>query len=179
MIPSVYPRGPLVVVAGMLAGVPPAGASLLVAQYEPAIEAACAAFSAGRRRRLAAIVCSLRSADTAQVLAGARRHGLEARAEWCLALPYASTARAVAHLLCTGRPGERPDCLLLLADGFAAEVRAGIADAGLRVPADMQLMVQVGDPAALLAAAVGEVRRLAAGGRPGLVSLPVAIAAAG
>ncbi len=145
-------------------------------------------FKAAGRRRMAGLLSSS-DPSSASYLALLRAVGLETRPEWWPALPIdavgAACARDVARLLVSGPPRSRPDCLLIADDHLVPHAIAGVLDAKLRVPIDIELAAHANFPTAgrlaapclqfgydmreLLTAAIAEIRFLAAGGTPRLV----------
>ncbi|MBA3686421.1 MAG: GntR family transcriptional regulator [Planctomycetes bacterium] len=169
-------------------------ASLIHLRSAGVIEGICADFAKAGRRRFAAITGPGSAGEAQAGLAAARKAGLDARIEWWLELPNApnavSCARVVAHLLCSGRPEDRPDCLLISDDNLVPAVTAGILDAGL-APADIQVVAHANFPdpipsavpcrrygydgRSILATALAEIGRLRDGQPRRSVEVPVTV----
>lgn len=147
------------------------------------------------RRRLAAI-CSRATADDWRSYAvEAQSAGLETKREWWLGLPvdpaWADCARTVTHLLFTAPPASRPDALLIDDDNLVPHATAGLQDAGIRVPDDVEVLAYANLPQAtlaavscrrfgidlrfLLGAALDDLDRQRAGGEPRSIEIPSAI----
>jgi DNA-binding LacI/PurR family transcriptional regulator len=162
-------------------------------------EAICARFAASGRRRLAVISILHPVTEALAGMTIARRAGLATRVEWWLGLAHAPAAvpaaRSVAHLLCTGRHEDRPDCLVVSDDNLVHAAIAGVLDDGLRVPEDIAIVAHANFPDAaptgvscrrygydsqrILAMALAEIARLRAGSPRRTVEAPVSFAEEG
>lgn len=166
------------------------GMSVISSSCGDLIERLLERFKASGRRRLAGIL-PLSSPSPDLYLQAVRTVGIETRPEWWLPLPIdacVESVRAVTRLLFTGPQRTRPDCLVVANDNQAPFAVSGVLDAGLRIPADLDLAVYANFPGParamapclhfgpdmrdLIRAAIGEVRRLAAGGSPRVVEVP-------
>ncbi len=158
-----------------------------------AVEGILRGFAAAGRRRLG-LLTTLANTEIfhARYKAVLRSIGLESRREWRLGLPVstemAPCARTVTHLLCSSPAEHRPDCLLIADDNLVPYATAGIQDAGLQVPAQLQVAAHANFPepiragvpcqrfgpdlVTLLRAAAAEIHHLAGGGDKRLVSVP-------
>ena len=139
------------------------------------------------RRRVAILTNSAQ--DERAWLAKLKEVGLKTRPEWWIALhaSAAEGARPITRLLCSGPADKRPDCLLISDDNLVLHAAAGILDARLHMPQDLRVAAHANFPypthapfpclrfgvdvVALLHAAVGEIFRLASGGKPGIVTV--------
>lgn len=108
------------------------------------------------RNRVAAICSPGTAAESKLYIDEARRLGLSSRPEWWLGMStmpsLAECARRVAHLLLSGDPQTRPDCLLIDDDNLVPHATAGIVDAGINVPADLDILAHANFPHPTLAA---------------------------
>ncbi|MBA3686350.1 MAG: GntR family transcriptional regulator, partial [Planctomycetes bacterium] len=115
-------------------------------------------FAAAGRRRLGVICTKGLAESRRRLVAEVRRQGVETREEWWIGLPieaaHAECARSVAQLLLSGRPNERPDCLLVNDDNLVPHATAGIIDVGLRVPEDLLVCAHANFPHATPSAVV-------------------------
>jgi DNA-binding LacI/PurR family transcriptional regulator len=68
--------------------------------------------------------------------------GLEIRPYWFHEIDYRNPApaRRLVHLLLRGAANDRPDGLFVVQQFLAEQATAGVADSGLRVPADLDLV---------------------------------------
>jgi DNA-binding transcriptional regulator YhcF (GntR family) len=157
------------------------------------LERLCGDLASVGRRRVAVFCAPLSHAHLHSGMAITRHAGLETRPEWWLGLPIAADAagvpRRIAHLLCSGREEDRPDCVLIRDDNLAPAVVAGIRDSGLSIPEDLTLLAHANfpldtslgvpcrrfgyDTRQLLSLAVAEIARLATGAAPCDLELPV------
>ena len=81
-------------------------------------------------------------------MAAIAAHGMESREYWTqsTALPIAETARNAMHLLLHRGQAERPDALIILDDNLVEHATAGIQDAGLSVPNDIEVVAHCNFP---------------------------------
>ena len=163
------------------------GMSVIVSAAEDLIERLLRQFKTAGRRRLAGIL-SITDPSPEPYLQALRAAGLETRPEWWVPLPIdenVPSVRAVARLLFAGPERSRPDCLLVANDNQAPFAVSGVLDAGLRIPADLDLAVYANSPhpvramapcthfgpdmRELIRAGIAEIQRMAAGGSPQVV----------
>ena len=151
-------------------------------------------FHASGRKRLAALTATSASAALqAQFTPLLRKLDMETRPEWWLGLPVtpqgAVSARTVTHLLCSGPARQRPDCLVVCDDNLVPHASAGVLDARLQVPSDLEVACHANFPGPtrsavdcvrfgtdmyeLLRSAIAELARLGAGGKPQVIHLPM------
>lgn len=166
------------------------GMSVISSTWNGLIERLLERFKASGRRRLAGIL-PLCDPSPELYLRAVRAVGMETRPEWWLPLPIddgVASISAVTRLLFSGSQRSRPDCLLVVNDNQAPFAVSGVLDAGLRIPADLDLAVYANFPGParamapclhfgpdmrdLMRAAVGEIRHLAAGGSARVVEVP-------
>ncbi len=166
------------------------GMSVIVAVVDDLVERIFARFQAAGRRRLAGIL-SMADPSPEAYLQAVRSSGLETRPEWWPALPIdinVGCVRDVVRLMFAGAERFRPDCLFVANDHQTPFAVAGVLDAGLRIPADVELALYANFPTPiramapclhfgpdmreLIRAAVAEVRHLAGGGPPRVVQVP-------
>ncbi len=120
---------------------------------------ACAWFAQKRRRRLALMTVQGQF-STPLIDECVARHALQSPAHWRQTVhpTHASSARACAHLLFHRDQRQRPDALLVSDDNLMDQTLAGLADAGVRVGRDIEVLVHANFPAPLAIAA--DVHRL-------------------
>ena len=110
---------------------------------------ACAWFARRKRRRLALITVQGQFSTTL-IDDLTTRHGLDSPAHWRQTVhpTHAPSARACAHLLLHSGQRQRPDALLVSDDNLVDQVLAGLADAGVRVGRDVEVLVHANFPSA-------------------------------
>jgi DNA-binding LacI/PurR family transcriptional regulator len=76
------------------------------------------------------------------------RHDLVSPAYWRQTVhpTHAPSARACAHLLLHSGQRQRPDALLVSDDNLAEQALAGLADAGVRIGRDVEVLVHANFP---------------------------------
>jgi DNA-binding LacI/PurR family transcriptional regulator len=107
------------------------------------------AFSSRGRRRFAMLSTFMqRGTLTPDVVAKAQASGLRCEPEWVHALDPRNPdiARAIARLLATLPAERRPDALYISDDHLATETTAGLLDAGLRAPEDIDIICHANIP---------------------------------
>lgn len=107
------------------------------------------AFSARGRQRLAVFGTFMhRDSLMPEVVAMAQARGLRCEPEWVQALdPRApDIARGIAHLMATLPAERRPDALFISDDHLATATTAGLHDAGLRAPEDIDIICHANIP---------------------------------
>jgi len=77
-----------------------------------------------------------------------RDHGMVSRPYWiqCPALDHPETARAITHAVMHADQHVRPDALLIADDNFVEHATLGLADAGMRVPAEADVIAHCNYP---------------------------------
>ncbi len=78
------------------------------------------------------------------------RHGLQSRPEWLQVISGAESAQTVVRLLMSGAQSDRPDGLILGDDNYIEHAAAGLIDAQIHVPVDLQIVTHCNFPEPLL-----------------------------
>lgn len=104
------------------------------------------------RRRVAHLVTAMdQSADTlldAGILAARRACGLDPASPWIQAAPLHAPAwaRQVVRLLFSADAGKRPDALIIHDDNLVPDATQSLAETGLRVPEDVEVVAHANFP---------------------------------
>jgi hypothetical protein len=182
---------PRLVISGAPLDYYPFAASHLHVTDLPVLTGLFRRFRAAGRTRVAGLAGNQENLERVRTLAEA--NGLEARAEWWHWLPTdpfgAAAAQRLVHLLGSLTPRQRPDCLLIADDNLVTPATSGVLDAGWQAPREVEIAAHANfplitraavpclryglDAAVLLQAAAEEIGRLAAGGEPQVVEVPL------
>jgi DNA-binding LacI/PurR family transcriptional regulator len=101
-----------------------------------------------RRTRVAILHANSAAAWHEQLDQALEQRRLTSRPYWRIGLWPAQpqSARAVAHLLLNPDQRQRPDALVITDDNLVEHATAGMIDAGLRVPADLEVVAHCNFP---------------------------------
>ena len=153
---------------------------------EPFEERVLDYFRRRKCRRVAVLTNAWQQDVIDRLTQGISRRGMTTRSYWLLRvnMDTASTARETTHLLLHAGQDERPDALFITDDNLVEHALAGIVDAGVRVPEDLEVVThcnfpwpvpsvlrvkRIGyDTREVLAACLDELESQRRGERPGL-----------
>ena len=104
-------------------------------------------YLAARGHRRVALLGGINNVDDA-FCQGAAARGLIARPYWIQSIPVEKPdcARHVMHLLMHAGKDERPDALIISDDNLVESATAGLVDAGVRVPQDLEVIAHTNFP---------------------------------
>ncbi len=116
------------------------------------VERAVEYFQQRKCRRVAALLPAIGGRGGEELreatIAAIQARGMATKPCWLLPLSPGAPegARPCTQLLMQGKPGERPDALLIADDNFVEGATAGLLDAGLRVPEDVEVVAHCNFP---------------------------------
>ena len=103
-----------------------------------------------KRRRRVGVVCvvELEEAWHREFARQVKSRRMSTRPYWKLELHPAlgASIRSIAHLLMNPGQGERPDALIITDDNLVEPITAGLIDAGVRVPEDLEIVAHCNFP---------------------------------
>lgn len=105
-------------------------------------------FVARGRRRVAVLMLPQGEPIVSRIDAAARQRGLMTRRRWYQSVQreFSGWARNCADLLMHGRPEERPDALFIVDDNLVEHAAAGLMDAGVKVPDELDVVAHCNFP---------------------------------
>ena len=101
------------------------------------------------RKRLAVLTVPMKAAEhTQRIRRQAAARGLETRPYWIQSVGTGTphSTQAIVHLMMRDGQVDRPDALLVTDDNLVEYATAGLVDAGVRVPTDMDVVVHCNFP---------------------------------
>jgi len=113
------------------------------------IERALDYFVAKGRKRLGVMTTpSVLGEGLQKIRQKAVARGLETRPYWMQSVSETAprSAQATMHLMMSGKDGERPDAIFVTDDNLVEYATAGILDAGVRVPDEVEVVVHCNFP---------------------------------
>lgn len=119
-------------------------------KWQPAYPRAMQYFQAQGRKRFSIIATAHHSAeDLEPILQCARDHGLQTSPAWvhCLLENFAYPAQSLVQLLMSLPSNKRPDALYIHDDHLLRDATQGLADSGVRVPAEITVIGHANFPA--------------------------------
>ena len=119
-------------------------------KWQPAYPRAMQYFQAHGRKRFSILTTTHHSAeDLEPIMQCARSHGLQTARAWvhCLHENFTYPAQSLMELLMSLPPGKRPDALYIHDDHLLRNATKGLADSGVRVPAEVTVIGHANFPA--------------------------------
>jgi len=122
---------------------------VVMTDHDGLIERALDFFVSKGRKRLGVMTTpSVLGEGLLKIRQKAAARGLETRPYWMQSVSETSprSAQATMHLMMSGKDGERPDAIFVTDDNLVEYATAGILDARVRVPSEVEVVVHCNFP---------------------------------